>query len=128
MRLLGLRRIELATGGPVTVRRELVRELAMWLQRRALHRAFAPVWRGDRAKAEAVQREAKQLRLRHQDDHDAYEQAVQELFRHRPVNLFATTVPVLAELAVAWLPVLRSRRHQSLPDRLAGIVVVVGAS
>ncbi len=66
-----------------------------------------------------------ELRRVHADDPDALDQATMKLYREQKINpLRSCWWAILFGAGARTIPLLRSPLRQSLPDRVAGIVVV----
>ena len=120
-----IRRVELASGGPVTVRGAIVHCAASNASGAVLRRVVRPWQRHNEAKLNAVQAEAQRLRREHADDCEGAQQALMELYKRHKVNPLGSCALTIVMTLAARLPVLVSPLGQDLPDRLAGIVVVV---
>jgi len=124
-RALGLRRVDARSGGPVTIRSAATRnavdtasqELNRLLQRPFEKRA------ADRHRA--AQAEIKEVRRAYAGDDEAQHRATLEVYRRHDVAPLGSCGRGLLGLVPKYLPALLSARHQSLPDRVAGVVVVV---
>jgi RDD family len=122
--LFGLRRVDLRTHGPVSLRGALIRHYATAEWTRLTLRFVLPYERRQREQIQALQSQLEAIRQQHADDPQAEQRATMDLFaahRVKPgrgclVGLVAGLIP---QLAFIWTP-----RGQSIPDWLAGVVVV----
>jgi hypothetical protein len=124
MRALSLRRADARTGGPVTVRSALVRkgvEMAWRELNRRAQRPFDDRFREDRR---LIMADLDEIRRRHADDREARERAMTEVFKRHHVTPWASCGRGLLGGVLLQLSALCSERNQTLPDRVAGIVVV----
>lgn len=125
MYLMHIRRADLRTGGPVTVRSALIRHLAGWGVSRLLsRRLIQPRLKRHQAQAQALQGEVDAAYRRHPDDPQARQQAITQVYRAAGVNPASCCWMPLIPAAVNVLVILGTRRHQSPADRIAGIVLV----
>jgi hypothetical protein len=125
-RVMGIRRVDVRTGGSIGLRSALIR-LAVSNAHTSvgsrITRVFTRRWTKE---AEALQSELRELQRQHAGDAEALNQATMEFHRERGVNPFRSCfVPILLGWAINIVPVLLSPLRQTLPDRAAGIVVVV---
>lgn len=129
-RLLGLRRVDLRTGGPVGIRSAIVR-IAVTRARAALvSRLSAPVRRRGEVQRRELAPELEKLIRRHRDDPtETRQRAIADFYRERNVTPFAPlarlVLPGLAATCASEMIALWSPLRQGLTDRLAGTVVIV---
>jgi uncharacterized RDD family membrane protein YckC len=125
-RAMELRRVDDRTGGPVTVRSALIRnavdtasnELNRWVQRPFAQRLSE--------RQRAVQTELSELRRAHADDDVAEQRArIKEIYQRHELSPWSSCTRGLIGPVPKYLPALWSARNQTLPDRAAGIIVVV---
>ena len=123
-RAMRIRRRDALTGGPVTLRSALI---SHWVAQ-ATSAALRPV--AQRAVARQTERmqalkpQLEELQRAHADDKAAQQQAMMSFYREHDVNPVRSCAPTLLTLVAPSLPILFSPRHQSFPDRMAGIVWV----
>jgi uncharacterized RDD family membrane protein YckC len=128
-RMLGLRRVDARTGGPVTLRSAIVREIVTTAWNVIGNWLFAPVRARADARRHAIAPEIEQLRRTHGDDQEALNIAMARLYEEHKLNPFAGCIWALPRMAFSLaqeLPAIWSPRNQGLADRLAGTEVVVG--
>lgn len=124
MRALGLRRADVRTGGPVTVRSALIHKAVQLAWReltRRVQRPFDERFRERHARMKADLDEARRL---HAGDLDAQQRAMTEMVRRYGVKPWPSCARGLLGAVPLYLPALWSERNQTLPDHVAGIVVV----
>jgi hypothetical protein len=124
-RAMHVRRRDVRTGGPVTVRAALTGHLASQAQMRLVKRLLAPRRKRHEAQVRAIQDDLDAARREHVDDPRAQHQAMAAVYRAAGVNPLrgcspTALVPAILEALVR----LGTPRHQSLSDWVAGIVVV----
>lgn len=124
-RAMGLRRVDVRTGGPVSARNALLYHVTTatsgWISRRLMR----PWQAGFAQRREVMLAEMKEIQRAHPDDPSAQGEAMQEIFRRHRVRPFGSCAPPLVSALVMQLPAVFSARHQTIAQRLAGIVVVV---
>lgn len=127
-RLLGLRLVDARTGRGVSRRQELVRAgtRQAW---QVLCRRLMPVAKAQASPAhEKMRSEMEAARGRYADDQQALQRELARIYKENkadPVRL--SSLPMLRRfplIAVIDLPIFWSPLKQSLPDRLAGTVIV----
>lgn len=125
-RAMGLRRVDARAGGPVTVRGVLMRnavdtassELNRWVQRPFQERVAE--------RQRALRAELMEVRRAQGDDDEAELRArVNEAQRRHNLSPWGSCGRGLLGLLPKYLPALWSARNQTLPDQVAGIIVVV---
>ena len=77
-----------------------------------------------RRRLEALQPELAEIRRTHAHDPEAQRRALKEFYKRHRVHPAASCGPPLLGAAVTPAPVLWSPLNQTIPERLAGIVVV----
>jgi hypothetical protein len=123
-RVLGLRRVDARTGGPVTFRSAVIRSVATRLSGQATRSLVRP-WQTHHAeRLKAIQTEVREVQRAHGDDHEAANRAVIEIYTREGVNPLSSCVPTLIAATAPQLPAVWSPLEQTIPERLAGIVVV----
>ncbi len=124
MRLMGIHREDARSGGPVTVRSALIRQLASQAHGRLVRRVIAPRLERHQAKVQAIQPDVDAARRAHPDDKAAEQRAIRQAYREAGVNPMGyCTAPMIA-LTAGWLITLAMPHHQSLADWVAGVVMV----
>jgi hypothetical protein len=125
MYLMHIRRADVRTGGPVTVRSALIRHLAGWGTTRLVsRRLLVPRLERQHAQAQAIQGKLEAARRQHPEDPQARQQAIMQVYRDAgasPTNCcWMPFIPTVINVLV----MLATPRHQSAPDWLAGIITV----
>ncbi|HTX12526.1 MAG TPA: RDD family protein [Solirubrobacteraceae bacterium] len=123
-RALGLRRVDVRTGGPLSARNVLVQAIVAMASGELRRQLMHPWVMRKKRRLEALQPELAQIRRAHPDDPEAQHQALKEFSKRNHVNPAASCAPPLLGSAVMQAPVLWSRLNQTVPERLAGVVVV----
>jgi uncharacterized RDD family membrane protein YckC len=125
-RVMGLRSVDLQTGGPISALRVVIRYLAATVLQELRYEVNDVMAGPPTARMRGLEPELRELEHQHMGDQAAQDQAAIDRFSDQHINLLTPWVRVgLSALAFAILPVLLSPRRQSLPDLLAGVVVVV---
>jgi hypothetical protein len=124
MRLTGIHREDVRSGGPVTVRGALTRELAGQAHRRVVKVLIGPRLERHQARVQAIQPKVDAARREHPDDTAAEQRAIRQAYRDAGVNPAGYCGAPLVALSAEWLVMLSSPRHQSVVDWVAGIVMV----
>ena len=127
-RVIGIRRVDVRTGGPITARAALIGHLVMSCQQFAVKQILAPISKRSRSKRmnPEFQAELRELKRLHADDPKALEEAMARLYRDHNFNPCTSCLwPVLIITAARAFPMFLSPLRQGLPDRVAGIVTVV---
>ena len=124
MRLMGLLRADVRTGGPVTVRSLLVRKAVVTAWQQLVRRLLRPSDERFRERAKLMRADLEEARQRHADDPEALDRARREITERQHVRPWISCCHGLLSATPLYLPALWSDRNQTLPDRLAGIVVI----
>jgi RDD family len=72
----------------------------------------------------AAQAEIKEVRRIHEGDEEAQRRAMTDVFRRHDVSPLRSCLPPLVPVALQYLLAVWSPLNQTLPERIAGIVVV----
>jgi uncharacterized RDD family membrane protein YckC len=123
-RALGLRRVDARTGGPLSARNVIVQQLVAIASGQLRRRLMNPWLSRKKRRLEALKPELAEVRRAHADDPEAERRALKEFYKRQRVNPAASCAPSLLGAAVTQAPVLWSPLNQTIPERLAGIVVV----
>jgi uncharacterized RDD family membrane protein YckC len=124
-RVMRIRRVDMSSGGPVSVRGALIRHFAKTAIGAGLGGLIRPMTKRATDRMQALQPQLKELQQAHTDDKTAQQQALTRFYREHKVNpLRSCGAPVLPLLAPS-LAVLFSPRRQNFLDRLAGIIWVM---
>jgi hypothetical protein len=125
MRIVGLRRADAQTGGPITVRSSVVREVVVTAWRGLIRRAQRPAEERFRERRRMMEADLEEVRRQHPDFDDAARQrAMTEVLKRHGVSPWGSCVRGLLGIVPPCMPALWSERNRTLEDRLAGIVVV----
>ena len=125
-RAMGLRRVDARTGGPVSVRSAVIRNVVDTASQELYRLVQRPFQARLSERHRAVQAELRELRRTRGDDDDAQQRAsIKEVYRRHNLRPWSSCARGLLGGVPKYLPAFWSARHQSLPDRVAGIVVVV---
>jgi hypothetical protein len=126
-RVLRLRRIDARSGGQVTRRQELISGGTRNAWRLISNRLFPTVKARDSLDRDKLHSEIDAARREHGDDDEARRDAIMQIYRANRVNPRASCLRALPAALLAGaieLPVWSSLK-QSLPDRVAGIIIAV---
>jgi 60Kd inner membrane protein/RDD family len=123
-RALGLRRVDVRTGGPLSVRNALVEQSVVIASGQLRRRLMKPWLTRSQRRLEALLPEMKQIQREFADDREAREQALKAFYKRNHVNPAASCAPSLLGAILMYAPGLWSPLNQTLPERLGGIVVV----
>lgn len=124
--MLGVRRVDAGTGGPVELRSAVVRGVVTTAWQLIGNWLFAPVHDRAGARRRAIEPEIEELRREHAGDQEALNLAMMRLYEEHKVNPSCVWVlPRMAFSLAQELPAIWSPRNQGLADRLAGTEVVV---
>ena len=125
MRMLGIRRVDATTAGPVNLRSAGVESAVNTLVSRVNKRLRRPQAEAYEARREAANQEIERMRDSNPDaDPSEVLHRSQEILRQQRVGCGPLALRGAAWMIVLHLPALRSRRRQTLSQRLAGTVVV----
>lgn len=124
-RAMRLRRVDVGTGGPVSARDALVYHAITTTSSWCGRRLMRPWQARSERRREAVRAELEEIRRAHPDDLEAQRRAMRESFSRHRVRPAASCAPPLVAAVVMQLPGFFSPRHQTIGERLTGIVVVV---
>jgi len=126
-RVLGLRKVDVRTGGPVTVRSTLIAMAVQRMRKEALNRAFAPAKRRARERQAAAAPRVQTALREHHGDPEAQQDAVRAIYQEDGIRPYATARWVALYIAATTLTDVPSLwlTGRSLPDLLAGTGVVV---
>lgn len=125
-RVMGIRRVEVRTSGPIGVRAAVQRRLVSDGYGLVTSWAVRPLVKRSRSKMKQIQPEFRELRRVHGDDPEALNEARSKLYRDHKVSVSASCLgPFLSAVLLRTLPILLSPTRQGLPDRVAGIVTVL---
>jgi hypothetical protein len=124
-RRMGIRCVDARTGGSIALRSELLAHVSAagirWLAKQPFRGAIAR----NRATAEELQLEIDRLKEQYASDKHAQQREIMKLNKHLNVSPVRSCAPAAGPIFAQVLPALLSPRHQSLPDRIAGIVWII---
>ena len=126
-RLLGLRRVDARTGREVTRRQELTASAALQVWRILVNRLLPAGAIDDSLDHEKLRSEMAAARRMHAHDRQAEHAEIMRIYGENKLNSRASCLRVLPRVllgAAVNVPMWSSLR-QSLPDRIAGTVVIV---
>jgi RDD family len=123
-RVMGLRRVDVRTGGPVSVRSALIKEAVQITSSELNLRLQRPFEQRRMERVRAVRDALREAREIHAGDKEAQARAAAEILKRTRVRPWATCSRGMLGGVPLQIPALFSARNQSLPDRLAGIVTV----
>lgn len=125
-RIVGLRRVDAGSGGPVRVHSAAIAVIAGWAQQGAARRLFRSSARRHHDRMTALRQQVKEIERMHPADPQARHRAVTEFYTANQINPIAgcgwqILGGVLSRLifAVPW------REGRSINDRLTGTAAVV---
>jgi hypothetical protein len=127
-RFLGIRRVDVRTGSPASMRQAIVHVAARSAWRVLANRLTARLAPRTLPRPADLHSRIEALEREHAGDQAAFQRAVTELYRDHRVRPYAYLLPVLAQLPLAALakaPILWSRANRDLPEMLAGTAVIV---
>jgi hypothetical protein len=123
-RLMGIRRADARSGGPVSAPSAIVREWSSSMMRTLLTQLVDPLQRRGQARLQALQPQLTAIQQQHMDDEVSRDRAVMDFYKKHNINPLHSCLPALVAAIAPDLPAFWTRRHQTLPEQLAGIVVV----
>ena len=123
-RALGLRRADARTGGPVSVQSVLIRMTFETASRQLRRRVNRPFERRLAERREIIEAEIAEVRRAYPADDEARGRASLDVYKRHGFGLSVPFVRALAGLLPLYLPAVWSRCNQTLPERIAGTVVV----
>ncbi len=124
-RLLRIRRVDASTGGPVTIRSALTRNLIATAWSAIAKRLTEPHRRRSAERMEALQGRLQEIRKQHEDDPEAEREATMKFYKAENVTPLSSCGWMLAAGFVLQVPVPFFAGKETVIDRLAGTVVVV---
>jgi hypothetical protein len=123
-RLMGIRRADARSGGPVSPPRAIAREWWSSMMRTLLTQLVDPLERRGQARFQALQPQLTAIQQQHRDDEVTRDRAVMDFYKEHNINPLHSCLQALVAAIAPDLPAFWTRRHQTLPEQLAGIVVV----
>lgn len=123
-RLLGIRRADARTGDPVGVHSALVLYGATHGWSELIKQVCRPFERQSAERREALDGELRRIEAIYPSDLETRQQATLHLYKVKKISPFGSCLWRLAALMALQAPKLWSPLRQSLPERLAGVVVV----
>jgi len=126
-RVLGLRRVDARAGGEVSRRQELIRTATRNAWRNVAKRVLPPAKVDHPLDREKLRSEMEAARREHAEDEEALQTALMRVYQANKVETRVSCLRPLPRVLLAAaieLPVWSSLK-QSLPDMLAGTVIIV---
>ena len=123
-RLLGIRRVSASTGGPISIGSVIVHQLVARLLTAPMIEIMRPLQRRQMDRMKELAPRLKELEREQPDDPAARQRAMVQFYKENKVHPLRSCLGVPVAALAVHLPIFRSRLHQTLPDRLAGIIVV----
>jgi uncharacterized RDD family membrane protein YckC len=124
-RVMGLRHVQLQTGGPISVRSAVIQSLASRALREMRRVLVQPMVVKGGKRVRDLKPQVLDLQRQHAGDKAALEQAMVKLYREQGFNpLTPMAWSILPIFASEIIPVLVTPRRQTIPDLAAGVVVV----
>jgi hypothetical protein len=124
-RVMRIRRVDVRSGGPVSVRSALIRHFAQTAIGVGLGALGRPMTKRVSNRMQALQPQIRELQRAHAGDKAAEQEALMRFYREHKVNPLRSCGPTLLSLVAPGLAVLFSPRRQSVPDRLAANIWVM---
>jgi hypothetical protein len=124
-RLLGTRLADARTGGPVSVRSAFIITAVSAIQQEAIRPLIRRAVSRMNARSAALKPRIDEVRRATAGDARAQQRALMDLYKAEGVNPLGGCLSPLAAGFAFNLPALWSPRHQTIGERLAGVVVVV---
>lgn len=124
-RVMRIRRVDLRSGGPISVRSALIGHFVQAAIGAALAALARPLTKRAYERVQALQPQIKELQRSHAEDKAAQQEALMRFFREQNVSPLRSCGPAMLPMLAPIMAVLFSRRHQTVPDRLAGIVWII---
>jgi hypothetical protein len=123
-RILGLRQVDARTGGPVSIRGAFVSAAVKKIWIRSTRVLARHLDREHDNRAATIDAELEQARHAHAGDSEAMRRAAAEVYRRHGLNPTRACLPALASATLLVLPALWSPLNQTLPERIAGTIVI----
>jgi RDD family len=123
-RALGLWRVDARTGGPVSVERAVIRAAVQSALHELNQRVLRPFDQRTAARRNLIDAEVAEARRTHADDVEARRRAMLGVYKRHRMGPAVIWGRALLRVAPLYVPALWSPRNQTLPDRVAGLVVV----
>ncbi len=119
-----LRRVDVRTGGTVSVRSAVVLYAVRTAWRESTRDLLRPIEKRSSERAQAFQAELREIARAHADDPEAQRRAITENSQAHGTNCLTTLAPAVVGVASIQAPALWSPLKQTPPDRLAGLAVI----
>ena len=123
--LQGTRLADARTGGPVTVRSAFILNAVSLIEREATRPLIRRAASRREAQSAALKPRIEEIEREHAGDAEARQRALMDLYKADGVNPLSGCLSPLAAGFAFKLPALWPPRHQTIGERLAGVVVVV---
>jgi uncharacterized RDD family membrane protein YckC len=126
-RIVGIRLVDARTGEPVSLRQATLRAGSRQGWQFLVRRLTARLGKAEQFKHRDLQSKIDELKRAHEDDHDAFQHAMMEMYKENRVRPYLPCLPALAQLPLGLAieaPALWTPLHQGLPDKLAGTIII----
>lgn len=125
-RVMRIRRVDVRTGGPITLRAALIEHVVSSGYTAATSRILSAIMKRSTSRIEEIQPALRELQRVHAGNPEAINEATIALYREHNVHPFASCLwTMLSGLFVRAIPVILSPLRQSIPERAARIVTVL---
>jgi hypothetical protein len=121
MRVMRIRRADARTGGPVTLRSAIIRQLVGLALGRLGVRVWRPAFERYQERSKALAAEFQEVRRQHPDDPEA-ESAF--FSSHANTGMASCCGAMVVSIAVQYVTTMLSPHRQNVSDWVAGIVVI----
>jgi hypothetical protein len=121
MRVMHIRRADARTGGPVTLRSAIIRQLVGLALGRLGVRVWRPAFERYQERSKTLAAEHQEFRRRHPDDPEA---DAAFFSSHSNTGVASCCGAMLVPIAIQYVTALLSPRRQNISDWVAGIVVI----
>jgi hypothetical protein len=122
-RLLGLRRVDVCSGGPVTIRSAVIYHLSQRVWSWATLRVSAPARERASQRMTDLRPQLDEIERQHAGDPQARDNAVGDLYKRENVSCLTPVIWSLSASLTWPLSSLPSRSHQTIGDRLSRTVI-----
>lgn len=126
-RIVGIRLVDARTGGPVSLRQATLRAGSRQGWQFLVRRLTTRLGKTEQFKHRDLQSKIEELKRAHEDDHDAFQHAMMEMYKENQVRPYVSCLPALAQLPLGLAieaPALWTPLQQGLPDKLAGTIII----
>lgn len=126
-RIVGIRLVDARTGGPVSLRQATLRAGSRQGWQLLVRGLTARQRKAKQLKDRDLHSKAEALKRAHEDDRDAFQHAMMEMYKENQVRPYVSCLPALAQLPLGLAieaPALWTPLQQGLPDKLAGTIII----